>query len=162
MPFARRASLVEHDHRPRGVALLHLVEALVDPLERDRFGDDAVEVEQSAQVEIDEARDVDREAVAAHDRALQFLARQQVHRAEPDLFAERHHAEDRRGAAAAERCDRKARRGRPARSEEHTSELQSLMRTSYAVFCLKKKTPHTIIKPKRTHTYTPRTSTNTL
>src|SRR3546814_8477966 len=27
------------------------------------------------------------------------------------------------------------------RSEEHTSELQSLMRTSYAVFCLKKKTP---------------------
>src|SRR3546814_6137800 len=27
-----------------------------------------------------------------------------------------------------------------AKSEEHTSELQSLMRTSYAVFCLKKKT----------------------
>src|SRR3546814_9029021 len=26
-----------------------------------------------------------------------------------------------------------------SRSEEHTSELQSLMRTSYAVFCLKKK-----------------------
>src|SRR3546814_10456933 len=30
--------------------------------------------------------------------------------------------------------------GEPARSEEHTSELQSLMRISYAVFCLKKKT----------------------
>src|SRR3546814_1056003 len=29
--------------------------------------------------------------------------------------------------------------GRAVRSEEHTSELQSLMRTSYAVFCLKKK-----------------------
>src|SRR3546814_5031198 len=29
---------------------------------------------------------------------------------------------------------------RDRRSEEHTSELQSLMRTSYAVFCLKKKT----------------------
>src|SRR3546814_976833 len=28
------------------------------------------------------------------------------------------------------------------RSEEHTSELQSLMRTSYAVFCLKKKKIH--------------------
>src|SRR3546814_2838564 len=27
----------------------------------------------------------------------------------------------------------------PSRSEEHTSELQSLMRISYAVFCLKKK-----------------------
>src|SRR3546814_7557707 len=35
------------------------------------------------------------------------------------------------------------------RSEEHTSELQSLMRISYAVFCLKKKkdTPH----PHHTH-----------
>src|SRR3546814_984079 len=35
--------------------------------------------------------------------------------------------------------------GRPdrdPRSEEHTSELQSLMRISYAVFCLKKKTHH--------------------
>src|SRR3546814_3043088 len=30
----------------------------------------------------------------------------------------------------------------PDRSEEHTSELQSLMRTSYAVFCLKKKSRH--------------------
>src|SRR3546814_5723802 len=29
--------------------------------------------------------------------------------------------------------------GRLSRSEEHTSELQSLMRISYAVFCLKKK-----------------------
>src|SRR3546814_2809747 len=33
------------------------------------------------------------------------------------------------------------RRSRP-RSEEHTSELQSLMRISYAVFCLKKNTQH--------------------
>src|SRR3546814_8061715 len=31
------------------------------------------------------------------------------------------------------------------RSEEHTSELQSLMRISYAVFCLKKKTTNTHI-----------------
>src|SRR3546814_5268231 len=31
------------------------------------------------------------------------------------------------------------------RSEEHTSELQSLMRISYAVFCFKKKTTYTII-----------------
>src|SRR3546814_1535215 len=34
------------------------------------------------------------------------------------------------------------------RSEEHTSELQSLMRTSYAVFCLKKKNKK---KTKRYH-----------
>src|SRR3546814_6436486 len=34
--------------------------------------------------------------------------------------------------------------GTIARSEEHTSELQSLMRTSYDVFCLKKKLTNTI------------------
>src|SRR3546814_4240917 len=33
---------------------------------------------------------------------------------------------------------------RSSRSEEHTSELQSLMRNSYAVFCLKKKKKETI------------------
>src|SRR3546814_2822519 len=38
--------------------------------------------------------------------------------------------------------DRRERRLHPRRSEEHTSELQSLMRISYAVFCLKKKTKH--------------------
>src|SRR3546814_6613480 len=35
------------------------------------------------------------------------------------------------------------------RSEEHTSELQSLMRTSYAVFCLKKTKTHIIITPPK-------------
>src|SRR3546814_5516649 len=39
------------------------------------------------------------------------------------------------------------RRGLSHRSEEHTSELQSLMRISYAVFCLKKK-------KKKQYTYT--------
>src|SRR3546814_2025464 len=45
-----------------------------------------------------------------------------------------------RGEAAVGGKDVAARRQRRARSEEHTSELQSLMRISYAVFCLKKKT----------------------
>src|SRR3546814_3932445 len=46
---------------------------------------------------------------------------------------------------------------RHRRSEEHTSELQSLMRISYAVFCLKKKKNNesmkrtTSTKPKNTH-----------
>src|SRR3546814_1795311 len=40
------------------------------------------------------------------------------------------------------------------RSEEHTSELQSLMRISYAVFCLKKKKQH-----HNTTTTTPKTTT---
>src|SRR3546814_3699691 len=38
------------------------------------------------------------------------------------------------------------------RSEEHTSELQSLMRISYAVFCLKKKT-HSKTRPDAYSTY---------
>src|SRR3546814_3523977 len=38
------------------------------------------------------------------------------------------------------------------RSEEHTSELQSLMRISYAVFCLKKQKPYHNIKHHRRHT----------
>src|SRR3546814_9535800 len=41
------------------------------------------------------------------------------------------------------------------RSEEHTSELQSLMRISYAVFCLKKKKkikPHTTLRYNNTTT----------
>src|SRR3546814_15149900 len=43
------------------------------------------------------------------------------------------------GGPRAERPARRGRRARWRRSEEHTSELQSLMRISYAVFCLKKK-----------------------
>src|SRR3546814_5964090 len=43
-----------------------------------------------------------------------------------------------------------------ARSEEHTSELQSLMRISYAVFCLKKKKT----KQENTNKPTQRTSPN--
>src|SRR3546814_7003292 len=39
----------------------------------------------------------------------------------------------------------------PRRSEEHTSELQSLMRISYAVFCLKKKKK--LIKRNQNHTF---------
>src|SRR3546814_5469387 len=50
------------------------------------------------------------------------------------LAAEQAEADGRAGAAEAEdQADRED------RSEEHTSELQSLMRISYAVFCLKKK-----------------------
>src|SRR3546814_4996331 len=44
---------------------------------------------------------------------------------------------DDRATGASDRSSRT--RARSGRSEEHTSELQSLMRISYAVFCLKKK-----------------------
>src|SRR3546814_10191022 len=50
------------------------------------------------------------------------------------------------------------------RSEEHTSELQSLMRISYAVFCLKKKNllQHKLYIKQRVDTHTERDKTNTL
>src|SRR3546814_16735790 len=64
---------------------------------------------------------------------------------------------ERRGDVDA--CEYVARRGdrlaATDRSEEHTSELQSLMRISYAVFCLKKKknksTPHTSSQIDKTY-----------
>src|SRR3546814_5224201 len=49
----------------------------------------------------------------------------------------------------------------PRRSEEHTSELQSLMRISYAVFCLKKKTKNkSITATNTTSLYQTRTPHN--
>src|SRR3546814_4316812 len=44
------------------------------------------------------------------------------------------------------RVARQVEKAREIRSEEHTSELQSLMRISYAVFCLKKKRNQLITK----------------
>src|SRR3546814_2348530 len=74
------------------------------------------------------------------------------------------------GVGGADRCQRPygtargGRRARPpsppwllwrprrlSRSEEHTSELQSLMRISYAVFCLKKKKSQITAKQKPTN-----------
>src|SRR3546814_1413240 len=48
-------------------------------------------------------------------------------------------AGERLGVSHARRCREAREEPRGHRSEEHTSELQSLMRNSYAVFCLKKK-----------------------
>src|SRR3546814_10537171 len=53
----------------------------------------------------------------------------------------------------------------PGRSEEHTSELQSLMRISYAVFCLKKKKKNhahiTVLAEDRQYLTTSATQSNT-
>src|SRR3546814_9586091 len=49
-------------------------------------------------------------------------------------------------------CSRRStRRSTAPRSEEHTSELQSLMRISYAVLCLKKKKKHTYLTNDNIH-----------
>src|SRR3546814_10813676 len=58
-----------------------------------------------------------------------------------------------------QRLDPPGRRPSAGRSEEHTSELQSLMRSSYAVFCLKKKTKNTRQKHYNIDTTTHNVST---
>src|SRR3546814_9793336 len=84
-----------------------------------------------------------------------------VHREHRDPSSGRRDRGDLLGAVAVEvaddpRVEERAERvvvdrslGDDRRSEEHTSELQSLMRISYAVFCLKKK--KTLIKSTRKH-----------
>src|SRR3546814_4964507 len=75
------------------------------------------------------------------------------------LRVERHQQEEQEVQDSAEPRHQGAERTR-RRSEEHTSELQSLMRISYAVFCLKKKnntniTKHNGIYNRHTNTQTP-------
>src|SRR3546814_9303321 len=69
-------------------------------------------------------------------------------------------ANRRPSSARAIRWQRQRHASPPAssRSEEHTSELQSLMRISYAVFCLKKKNNYTNITIK--HSWTHKTPNN--
>src|SRR3546814_6836770 len=59
-----------------------------------------------------------------------------------------------RAIAVEQRRENLERQGRRDRSEEHTSELQSLMRISYAVFCLKKKKQNELLYNKHKITYT--------
>src|SRR3546814_7997536 len=66
-------------------------------------------------------------------RIGEVAARQRVGLVERDMLDRTDFVRRQRGAIEA----------RAIRSEEHTSELQSLMRISYAVFCLKKKTQAT-------------------
>src|SRR3546814_10703117 len=83
-------------------------------------------------------RELRRERLAAlrplHDRDLGGQGKKKIvaHQSDPETKAA--------FKAHAIACDLK-----PSRSEEHTSELQSLMRISYAVFCLKTKNTNKII-----------------
>src|SRR3546814_5139594 len=79
--------------------------------------------------------DVDEDVDGHHQQALDDRKLQ------PSPFGRRFHHQRKlvpclRGASGVAAGDRP---GMAGRSEEHTSELQSLMRISYAVFCLKKK-----------------------
>src|SRR3546814_10647549 len=84
------------------------------------------------------------------------LFRSAVHR--PRFAVRRGRADARRRAATRRRRARRglsalrllhSLRAKPHRSEEHTSELQSLMRISYAVFCLKKKNTYPPLTPSQ-------------
>src|SRR3546814_8490543 len=79
----------------------------------------------------------------AFDRAAAVLQRR-------GRVDRRHHGDPGHEAGAGSvRRDRVGDRQAAPRSEEHTSELQSLMRISYAVFCLnKKKKNHRHLDPK--------------
>src|SRR3546814_10261873 len=65
---------------------------------------------------------------------------------------QRHDEEVHAGSLEEEKADLRRDPGYRERSEEHTSELQSLMRISYAVFCLKKKTNNNTIRSTPTST----------
>src|SRR3546814_5870983 len=87
-------------------------------------------------LDIGERRNVEpdpRKDPAADDRADAGIEAEQRHDDRRGGDAGQHDRLHRRHADRAHRIDL-------FRSEEHTSELQSLMRISYAVFCLKKKT----------------------
>src|SRR3546814_2160085 len=78
----------------------------------------------------------------AHDRAVDDPGHLCGHAVDVEL-SDGHCTDDRNMAASQP--------NRGPRSEEHTSELQSLMRISYAVFCLKKKNKKKSLKHNITH-----------
>src|SRR3546814_8331539 len=102
--------------------------------------DDMSAIEVDAQANSDERQDVEVSGIdpGAESRVeadFDWSSRDSWSGGEPSAGADGESWEARIGVA-------------PQRSEEHTSELQSLMRISYAVFCLKKK------KTKKRHDYT--------
>src|SRR3546814_9501292 len=86
-------------------------------------------------VDAESRDDTDPRHVGRRSAACLFLGTQRAQRFAHRLGRDRSRAAH-RDPGLFERARAAARR---SRSEEHTSELQSLMRISYAVFCLKKK-----------------------
>src|SRR3546814_555840 len=101
-------------------------EGCIDPLGEDHFDLDAIGIEE-----------VDLGVSGIGNRGSL-----EVHRMGAKVIQEGEQA----SAAEREVIERSGRSVFRLRSEEHTSELQSLMRISYAVFCLKKKTQDIIHK----------------
>src|SRR3546814_9168380 len=80
--------------------------------------------------------------VCSSDLALRsrIVSRRCRHSRRAEIAGRQACAQAAAGSADQQRASVRGARLVPRRSEEHTSELQSLMRISYAVFCLKKKT----------------------
>src|SRR3546814_1295402 len=82
----------------------------------------------------------DEKSVLAPDEIADAPEHERAERPDRKARRERREREDEAGGFVDAREElRRNDRREQARSEEHTSELQSLMRISYAVFCLKKK-----------------------
>src|SRR3546814_2617565 len=77
----------------------------------------------------------------AHDQLAEIVAAQQADQTGGGVFEAVDHILDDGDLAVTQPCAHLF--DKRGRSEEHTSELQSLMRISYAVFCLKKKKHYT-------------------
>src|SRR3546814_6870127 len=117
------------------------------PLEREHGGDDLKIVGHAVLQFVEQQFAVFGQGAAAFPLYRQFEVRllQQVD--QRDVHHHHGAVEDQRQQHARMKIERHARRNEEIpgdeaaqhRSEEHTSELQSLMRISYAVFCLKKK-----------------------
>src|SRR3546814_7493914 len=90
-----------------------------------------------ARAQILDRRDAFRDLIVAEDQRIARAERVGLGEALLHIALERHVGGDAGAAQIGEHALRTL--GRRVRSEEHTSELQSLMRISYAVFCLKKK-----------------------
>src|SRR3546814_8097754 len=122
---------------PQDAAVGQTIESFIDPGQRQGPAAQPIDRQATLLVEIDITRDVsDWDAtadIASHQRPL--LGDERHRRKRQSLIVMWQAGRHRHAAAP---CHRK--RGlQRRRSEEHTSELQSLMRNSYAVFCLKKK-----------------------
>src|SRR3546814_4173317 len=88
----------------------------------------------------DRARQIDRRGgIVCHGHAALVAGRRRRWCADGERHRRRSRGATRPRRGIGEAIRTEIPRGRRVRSEEHTSELQSLMRISYAVFCLKKK-----------------------
>src|SRR6267142_2404151 len=109
---------IEHEHGPRDLAGLHRAERFVDVVEPSAARDHLVEQEPALAIELQVARNVGAESVAAHARGLHLALRADRHPRELDLRVRRQDADDRGGAADREALDRLAHeRGVPDRLE---------------------------------------------